>query len=187
MHFRSGSHNIFRRRALFTPVILISLLGLSIAACSKKEKDPPNQAPPPAEETQPPAPAPTDPPAASDSASQAPQSMADAWAAAKARGVRFRGIGQEPGWIVDVVGADGSERLEVSADYGDLKLKFEPVNREENATPPRTFYRAKSGAHSIEVEIIPQPCSDAMSGQPYDHTVIVRLDARELHGCGKAL
>jgi uncharacterized membrane protein len=169
-----------------TLVLALVLVAASSLSCARKDSE---QAPPPSETQSPPAqldPAPT-PPAASDSASPAPQSMAETWAAAKARGVRFRGIGQEPGWIVDLLGADGSERLELTADYGDLKLKFEPVNREENATPPRTFYRAKSGAHSIEVEIIPQPCSDAMSGQPYDHTVVVRLDARELRGCGKAL
>jgi uncharacterized membrane protein len=168
--------------------LIIATTGLWIASCARKES-PSDQAPPPASQS-PPAEqdsAQTPPPAASDSVPEAPQSMAQTWEAAKARGVRFRGIGQEPGWIVDVLGDAGSERLELTADYGELKLKFEPVNREENANPPRTFYRAKSAKHSIEVEIIPEPCADAMSGQPYDHTVIVRLDARELRGCGKTL
>lgn len=113
--------------------------------------------------------------------------MTAVWEAAKKRGVRFRGIGQEPGWIVDVLGEKGSERLELTADYGELKLSFETVNREEQANPSLTFYRAKSGQHSIEVEITPEKCADAMSGQPYDHKVVVRLDGRELRGCGKSL
>jgi putative lipoprotein len=113
--------------------------------------------------------------------------MIAVWEAAKARGVRFRGIGQEPGWIVDILGDPGPERLELTADYGELKMSFDPVTREEKSGPARTFYRGKSLEHSIEVEITPEKCADAMSGQPYDHTVIVRIDGRELRGCGKKL
>jgi putative lipoprotein len=113
--------------------------------------------------------------------------MIQVWEAAKARGVRFRGIGQEPGWIVDVLGDPGSERLELTADYGELTLSFDPVTREEKSDPVRTFYRGKSLDHSIEVEIIPEKCADTMSGQPYDNTVFVRFDGRELRGCGKKL
>ena len=113
--------------------------------------------------------------------------MATVWDAAKARGVRFRGIGQEPGWIVDVLGDPGSERLELTADYGEIKLTFDSAVREEKADPLRTFYRAKTGEHSIEVEISPEKCADTMSGQPYESTVVVRFDGRELRGCGKKL
>ena len=77
--------------------------------------------------------------------------------------------------------------MEVTADYGELKLTFDPVTREEKSDPSRTLYRGKSGEHSIEVDISTEKCADAMSGQPYDHTVVVRLDGRELRGCGKSL
>ena len=153
-------------------------LAASAMGCAPKSS-------PPVEESAPPQ---SPPPAAVvDSVFEAPESMVAVWEAAKARGVRFRGIGQEPGWIVDVLGGPGSERLELTADYGEIKLTFDSAVREEKADPLRTFYRAKTGEHSIEVEISPEKCADTMSGQPYESTVVVRFDGRELRGCGKKL
>jgi len=166
-------------RREWTSMVLFGMVAVSAMGCAPKSS-------PPAEDSAP-ATTPQTPPAVIDSIPEAPESMIAVWEQAKARGVRFRGIGQEPGWIVDVLGDPGSERLELTADYGEIKLNFDKATREEMSAPPRTMYRAKSGDHSIEIEVTPVACADAMSGQPYENTVVVRFDGRELRGCGKAL
>jgi uncharacterized membrane protein len=114
------------------------------------------------------------------------ESMISAWEAAKAKGVSFRGVGQEPGWVVDVFGDPLPKRIELVADYGSIKISFEEVTRED-AAESRTVYKSTSGSHTIEIEVTPESCTDSMSGQAYPNTVVARLDGRELRGCGKQL
>jgi uncharacterized membrane protein len=171
----------------FGRMLVAVAFGMLAISCAQKNA-PSDQLPPAgADQTPGRTDAQAPPSAAVDSVPEAPESMIAVWEAAKARGVRFRGIGQEPGWIVDILGDPGSERLELTADYGEITLSFDSVTREEKSDPALTFYRGKSLEHSIEVQIAPEKCADTMSGQPYDHTVVVHFDGRELRGCGKKL
>lgn len=83
------------------------------------------------------------------------------WRDAKARGVRFRAVGQEPGWILDV--------------------------REWTAGAGRFVYRVETEAHRAAIVIDDEPCRDVMSGWPYESTVSMTLDGREYRGCGRRL
>jgi putative lipoprotein len=106
------------------------------------------------------------------------------WRNAKARGVRFRAVGQEPGWILDVQ-ADG--RIDVEADYGESVYHFPPVEPEVDAGAGRTVHRIQTEAHRATIVIEDEPCRDSMSGWPYEATVTFTLDGREYLGCGRWL
>jgi putative lipoprotein len=106
------------------------------------------------------------------------------WRDAKARGVRFRAVGQEPGWLLDVQ-ADGA--IDVEADYGEAVHHFPPVEPEVDPGAGRTIHRIETEAHRATIVIDDEPCRDAMSGWPFEATVTMVLDGREYGGCGRWL
>lgn len=107
-----------------------------------------------------------------------------AWQGAKARGVRFRATGQEPGWLLDLQ-ADG--RMDIETDYGEAVYRFPPVEPETDAGSGRTVYRIETEANRATIVIEDEPCRDAMSGWPFEATVRMDLDGREYEGCGRWL
>lgn len=117
---------------------------------------------------------PTPPPAS-------PPAQFDPWQDARQRGIDFRGVGQEPGWFVEI---DHDKGLRLVWDYAEQQTvaaaPMRPVVEEGT-----TVYRATTSAHQVEVAIEQTPCSDAMSGQPFPHTVTVNVDGRALRGCGR--
>jgi heat shock protein HslJ len=48
-------------------------------------------------------------------------------------------------------------------------------------------YRLREGGRELLATIRELPCQDAMSGGAFSHTVAIRLDNRELRGCGRPL
>ena len=107
-----------------------------------------------------------------------------AWREAKAQGIRFRALGQEPGWILDVR-EDGA--IDVEADYGEAVYHLPPADPEVDPGTGRTTYRIETEAHRATIVIDEEPCRDAMSGWPYETTVSLTLDGREYRGCGRRL
>jgi uncharacterized membrane protein len=92
--------------------------------------------------------------------------------------VPFRARGNEPGWSLEI----GDRDMRLLADYGDLQLAGPapaPVTAGDT-----TRYSARPQGHLIEVTVVHRLCHDGMSGFPYPSIVTVRLDGRELHGCG---
>jgi putative lipoprotein len=106
------------------------------------------------------------------------------WQEAKRQGVRFRAIGQEPGWILDV---HESDSISVLVDYGESRYRFPTVEPDMDRGAGRTVYRTESDANHITVVISDEPCRDAMSGWPYEATVRMTLNGREYQGCGRQL
>ena len=106
------------------------------------------------------------------------------WRDAKARGVQFRAVGQEPGWILDVR-EDGG--IDIEADYGEAVYHLAPVDPEVDPGAGRTVYRVETEAHRATIVIDDEPCRDVMSGWPYEATVSMTLDGREYRGCGRRL
>lgn len=82
------------------------------------------------------------------------------WRAAVAEGVSFRAIGQEPGWMLDIL-ADGGQRLVL--DYG-TRI-----------------------AEADSVEVRAAPCRDTMSGHAFPYAVTVTVAGGVLEGCGMGL
>jgi len=109
-------------------------------------------------------------------------SITDVWHRAKLRGVAFRAIGQEPGWLLEIT--DGTEIM-LSTDYGQHAGNYpyiEPVVYQDQR---RTRYVIDG--QNIEIEIRGQPCQDVMSGEEFAVSVTITLADRELNGCGRAL
>lgn len=101
---------------------------------------------------------------------------------ARLRGVDVRGIGQEPGWLVEVF---EGERIFVSADYGERKVEMpKPTRAVED---PITTWRAKNEAHEVLVRMEEKACTDVMSGQPYPATMTLVFDGKTYTGCGERL
>ena len=142
------------------------ILALALAACGQTTNS--EQAAPPAAE----------PPAASE-----PASAAAAWEDARAQGVDFRAIGQEPGWVLNIY---RQERITLAWDYGQNSATF-PLTEPTYPVEGQTRYDASADGKTIAVVIRRFPCQDAMSGAAFPATVEVTIDGRTLQGCGKSV
>ena len=105
----------------------------------------------------------------------------DVWHAAKLRGVAFRAIGQEPGWLLEI--KNGEEILLVT-DYGQQRSVYASVEPVEDKAARRTLFELDA-ATSVLIEGV--PCSDTMSGERFETAVTVDTGVRMLKGCGRAL
>src|SRR5690349_14903137 len=94
------------------------LFVLALAACSPQTDSAPS-----VEET--PAPA-ADAAATDDTAANLAQMPR--WEAARDAGVDFRGVGQEPGWIMDIYGEAREGAIVLLWDYGEHLQQFPDAN-----------------------------------------------------------
>ena len=104
------------------------------------------------------------------------------WHEAKLRGVAFRAVGQEPGWLLEIT--TGTEILLV-LDYGQNRKSFpyvEPIVYQEERM---TRYIIDEG--ELTIEIRGQRCHDVMSGEQFEVSVTIIMPDRRLAGCGRAL
>lgn len=147
-------------------VILVLVLGT--AACQSgpppetPESESPAAAPAPA-----PAPAPvTGPP----------------WDEARARGVVFRAVGQEPGWYVEVDGGD-APAMRLFLDYGERQIAFERTT----VMPDPLGFRGVRGEVAAELRLYPEQCADGMSGVVFAVRAELIVNGAEYSGCGQFL
>ncbi len=105
----------------------------------------------------------------------------DVWHAAKLRGVAFRAVGQEPGWLLEIT--NGEEILLVT-DYGQERMSFAYVQPLEDKKARKTVFQIDA---TTSLLIEGKPCIDTMSGESFQVTVTVALGGRVLKGCGRAL
>jgi len=114
---------------------------------------------------------------------QAALTQMPAWEGARAAGVDFRAIGQEPGWMIDIY---TQNRIVALLDYGQTLIELprsEPTYPVEGATR----YETQGGGHTLSITYRRFPCQDAMSGEDYPATVEVVIDGRTLNGCGRSV
>jgi uncharacterized membrane protein len=110
--------------------------------------------------------------------------QATPWEDAKLRGADFRGLGNEPGWYLELF-TDGDSLL--VTEYGTERLKFragEPTTAEDGAG---TMFRGSAGERDIVITLTPGPCQDSMADLEYETSVRIDLGEQSLAGCGKAL
>jgi membrane-bound inhibitor of C-type lysozyme len=104
------------------------------------------------------------------------------WEDARRRGVDFRGVGNEPGWSLEI--QDGRQLLFVGQ-YGAQRVMV-PAAVAENVGPARVYHGA-TGTYDLRVEIVDEPCADTMSGETFPSQVTVTLDNTAYQGCGQHL
>lgn len=110
------------------------------------------------------------------------ESIDDVWHKAKLRGVSFRAVGQEPGWLLEIT--TGEEFLLVT-DYGGSRVSLpyvEPLVYQEQR---RTEYILED--QQTVIEIRGDPCRDTMSGEEFAVSVTITRPDGALNGCGRAL
>lgn len=104
----------------------------------------------------------------------------NAWANAWLRGVDFRALGDEPGWILEI---SKGRTINLQWQYGrrQLAAPVPPVSRQQELYS----YRTATDEHRLVIEVMDRPCRDSMKGDPHDYAVRVRVDDTILLGCGR--
>ena len=105
------------------------------------------------------------------------------WDDARRRGIDFRAIGQEPGWLLEI---DARKSMYLLADYGEKKVTT-PAPAPTRDSTGVTTYDATADGHRLTVVIRERACQDSMSGEEMTHEVTVTLDGKEYRGCGRDL
>lgn len=100
---------------------------------------------------------------------------------ARARGVEVRGLGNEPGWVLEL-GPAG--RIAWITNYGELRYDF--AQSQTTASGSAQVYTAQQGTNSIKATVNPERCVD--DGEiEHDLTVTVEFEGQTYRGCGVAL
>ncbi len=100
---------------------------------------------------------------------------------ARVRGVLYRGIGNEPGWTVEI---GPNDRLQLVIDYGEKKLEFAgaTVANDDGSM----VYAAQAGDDAVKVSVKQEACVDDMAGTNFDHSMVVEHGGKTLRGCAVA-
>ncbi len=101
---------------------------------------------------------------------------------ARARGVVYRALGNEPGWVLEVGPAD---KLSWTTNFGQDRFDFEQT--QVAAMPDGTsVFTAQNDAVSIKASIKAAPCVDDGEVE-FDHVVTLESGGQTLRGCGTRL
>ena len=99
---------------------------------------------------------------------------------ARARGVDFRAIGQEPGWMAEVV--EGGQITAV-LDYGVTSVLL-PTPAAETAEDGTVVYDASTDTDHLILRIKRKVCIDSMSGESHNSAVELLVNDKPYQGCG---
>jgi membrane-bound inhibitor of C-type lysozyme/uncharacterized protein YndB with AHSA1/START domain len=99
---------------------------------------------------------------------------------ARARGVAYRGQGNEPGWVLEISPPDA---IVFNTNYGQERHAFQGVTVTGGAASSAE-YRAATGDMQIAVTVTLEPCRDDMAGTQFDYSFIVQFGDRTYRGCG---
>ena len=105
------------------------------------------------------------------------------WDDAKARGVAFRGIGQEPGWFVEVDQGE-APALRATLDNGSREVQ---VAQAQALADNAGFAGKTADGVAVELQIKREPCTDAMSGEAFAASAQLKVADQAYTGCGRFL
>ena len=114
---------------------------------------------------------------------EAPPAANSPWEEAKARGIVFRGVGNEPGWFVEVEQGN-APTMRATLDYGERKVEV------TGATPLSSTYGygGKTADGTLVVlRIKREACSDGMSDERYPASAELKVGDQAYRGCGRFL
>lgn len=109
---------------------------------------------------------------------------ASIWEHAKLNGVDFRATGNEPGWVLEI---SERTRIDLSYDYGASHIQVTSREPVSDAQAMRTTWEANAQGQALKIEISVAACTDTMSGDRFESTVVIYLGERRLQGCGRPL
>ena len=96
-------------------------------------------------------------------------------------GIDFRAAGSDPSWLFELQRA-GSVRFVAE---GHTIVVSAARDFFVSAAHRGVIYGAHSDTRELVADIVEIACSDAISGERLTHTVTIRLNGREYHGCGR--
>jgi|GEM_PF-1985571 len=105
------------------------------------------------------------------------------WERSRLLGFEFRGVGQEPGWTIEI---EPGRLIRLVLDYGESRYYLpapKPVRQPDGAL----VYDISAEGVTARVVIVERSCRDAMSGEESTHVVTVTVDGKEYRGCGRIL
>jgi putative lipoprotein len=105
------------------------------------------------------------------------------WEAARDRGVIFRAVGQEPGWVLEIE----DSRMTLVTNYGADEVVTPVPEPVVDAASQTTTWHAVTEANDLHIESREQPCVDTMSEERFSMTVTVILNGTTYDGCGRML
>jgi len=103
---------------------------------------------------------------------------------ARARGVLYRGSGNEPGWTVEI---GPGKTLSYLTDYGETRHEYGDATATGDPSAGGRAYSAARGNDSIRVTVTREACADDMSGASFDHSFRVEVGGQVYRGCGERL
>jgi membrane-bound inhibitor of C-type lysozyme/uncharacterized membrane protein len=105
------------------------------------------------------------------------------WEEAKLRGIVFRAVGQEPGWLLEI-----DERLtRFVYNHGEERIIASTPEPVRGPGSGMTYHARSSEGRELTIRLEGRPCTDVMSGEKFETTVTVIMESRELRGCGQSL
>lgn len=108
----------------------------------------------------------------------------DVWQEAKAEGVQFRAVGNEPGWLVEI---REDQRIKFVNDYGDLELKAPVDDLWIGPVGEDKIYYVENDAIQFQVVVMKKAYQDSMSGEKLPYQVRVVFPNKSYVGGGKLL
>lgn len=103
------------------------------------------------------------------------------WDQAQARGIAFRAIGTEPGWLVEV-GRGEAPTLTAELDYGERKLTVERMRKSADGFTGKT-----ADNMTVALAAKREACNDGMSDNEYPASATLTIGDRTYRGCGRFL
>jgi len=103
---------------------------------------------------------------------------------ARERGVIWRGRGNEPGWTVEI---GPGQRLSYVTSYGEQRYDVEATTERGGDEIGVHIYIAETPAGRLKVSVAKEPCADDMSGEAFDHRMVVEHGDRTYRGCATEL
>lgn len=110
-----------------------------------------------------------------------PEGGDDPFAAKRAGGVDFLGLGTEPFWAIEL---DFDQNIRFTTADGDsLVAPSVPGQMQDGAL----HYETNTGAGELKIVLRRETCSDGMSDRDYAYSVSVAVKGQEYKGCGVLL
>lgn len=99
---------------------------------------------------------------------------------ARYRGVTYRAVGNEPGWVFEV----GDEMIVFVSDYGKKTETFKPARAKVDSKTGVHRYDTANDNQQLSALLNDYRCSDSMSGEKFPSTAKITFDQTEYNGCG---